>query len=1070
MLPSYVELHCLSDFTFLRGAASAAQLFERARVCGYEALAITDECSLAGIVRAFEASRASGVALIVGSEFCLTDGTRFVLLVENQAGYEALCALISTARRAAGKGRYRLARDDISVRIPGLLCVWLPMGHPDEGDDRSWPDRQVARERAAWIRQTFGAAWLAVELHHDRDDAAVLQECLLLAQESGLVPVACGDVHMDVRRCRVLQDTLTALRHRVPLAQAAGKLFRNGERHLRRREQLASIYPPALLAETLQIARRCRFRLDSLRYSYPRELVPAGHTPTSWLRCLTEQGMHWRWPQGVPERVRAQIEHELGLIAALGYEPYFLTVHDIVHFARRRGILCQGRGSAANSSVCFALGIVEVDPGRMQMLVERFISRERNEPPDIDVDFEHERREEVFRYIYDKYGRARAALTANVVCYRGRSAARDVARALGFPPEQCTAISACFGRGSYQERLEERLREAGFDPEQPTMQRLCYLVQALQGHPRHLSQHVGGFVISDTPLVELVPIENTAMPARTIIQWNKDDLDVMGMLKVDCLALGMLSCVRKALALLAQHRGRHLTPADIPADDPATYEMICAADTIGVFQIESRAQMSMLPRLRPRCFYDLVIQVAIVRPGPIQGNMVHPYLRRRQGLEPVSYPSEALRDVFERTLGVPLFQEQAMRLAIVAAGYTPGEADRLRRAMAAWRRHGDLESHRQRLVGGMRARGYSETFAEQMFEQLKGFASYGFPESHACAFALITYVSCWLKCHEPAAFVCALLNAQPMGFYSVSLLLQDVRRHGVKVLPVDVCHSQWDNTLEGGQPGGEQPALRLGFRQIHGLSEGTAHRVVAARLSCQRQAALLEEGEVQTSPLSGASGHGEESRPGPVWFRDVADLCHRARLNQHEARLLAEAGALRALSPHRHAAYWAAAGVQDPTPLLGESPDEPVAALPAPSTVQDLMADYRVQGFSLGPHPLALLRMRLQELRCLASRTLRDCPHGRKVRVAGLVIMRQRPPTASGVTFVTLEDEWGTVNVVIWQGVAVRYRRALVGSRLLAVNGRWEVADGVQHLIAERLEDLSALLGALATGTSRDYR
>lgn len=1076
--PAYAELHCLSDFTFLRGASSAAQLFERARACGYQALAITDECSLAGIVRAFEASRNTGVPLIVGSEFRLVDGTRFVLLVQDQAGYEALCSLITTGRRAAGKGCYRLTREDFTrpgLDLSGLLCLWLPSPHPDEVQADA-PDQQqtdvldgldglgakgmddeapavpesggerLALERAAWVRRTFAHAWLAVELHRDRDDAAVLRRLLALAQKTGLTPVACGDVHMDLKRRRALQDTLTALRHRRPLTEAGGWLFRNGERHLRRREALAGIYPPALLAETLEIARRCTFRLDSLQYRYPQELVPEGHTPTSWLRHLAEEGLRWRWPQGAPERVIGLVEHELALIADLGYEPYFLTVHDIVRFARSQGILCQGRGSAANSAVCFVLGIVEVDPSRMQVLVERFISRERNEPPDIDVDFEHERREEVFQYIYGKYGRARAALTANVICYRGRSAARDVARALGFPPDQVTAIGACFGRGGYGDDVTDRLAEAGFDPATPLMQRLLHLVEALRDHPRHLSQHVGGFVISDGPLSRLVPIENAAMPARTIIQWNKDDLDVLGMLKVDCLALGMLTCVRKTLALLARHRGRHLTPATIPPDDAATYDMISAADTVGVFQIESRAQMSMLPRLRPRCFYDLVIQVAIVRPGPIQGDMVHPYLRRRQGLEPVTYPSEVLREVFERTLGVPLFQEQAMKLAIVAAGYTPGEADQLRRSMAAWRRHGDLETHRQRLVGGMQERGYSLAFAERIFEQLKGFSNYGFPESHACAFALITYVSCWLKRHEPAAFVCALLNSQPMGFYSASSLLQDARRHGVIVRPVDVCHSHWDNTLEGGEPGGAQPALRLGFRQVHGLNEAAARRIVAARLA-----------------------RGGTEVPWRA-FRDVADLCHRAGLDAREAGLLAEAGALRALAAHRHAAHWAVAGVEEPTPLFAQSPQEQTVDLPHPSVAQELLADYRSQGFSLTTHPLALLRSQLQERRCLESRALQDLPHGRGVRAAGLVIMRQRPPTASGVTFVTLEDEWGTVNVVVWQDLAVRSRRVLVGSRLLAVDGRWEVVDGVRHLIARRLHDLSPLLGQLVTGASRDYR
>lgn len=1073
-LPDYAELHCVSDFSFLRGAASADQLFRRAAACGYRALAITDECSLAGIVRAFEASRAHGVPLIVGSEFQLGDGPRLVLLVETLPGYQALCALITRGRRAAPKGRYRLSRQDVenwlrlsssggeasasplssgltpdlpappdsndasgnraregsgpATRPLGLLAIWLPGPEPDI-------------TQGLWIRQHFGEAWLAVELHRDRDDATVLAGLMALAERTGLRPVAAGDVHMDVRRRRALQDTLTALRHRVPVARAGRWLFQNAERHLRRRERLADIYPPALLAESVSLAARCRFRLDQLDYSYPNELVPDGHSPASWLRHLALEGMGWRWPEGVPPSVVAQIEAELALIAELRFEAYFLTVHDIVRFARSRGILCQGRGSAANSAVCFVLGVTEVDPARMSLLMERFISRERNEPPDIDVDFEHERREEVFQYIYRKYGRARAALTANVICYRGRSAARDVARALGFPMDQVNAISACFGREAVPASSRERLIEAGFDPDTPLMRRLCYLVAELQDHPRHLSQHVGGFVMADAPLSSLVPIENAAMPDRTIIQWNKDDLDVLGILKVDCLALGMLSCIRRAFDLLREHHGIDMTQASVPPDDQPTYRMIQAADTIGVFQIESRAQMSMLPRLKPACFYDLVIQVAIVRPGPIQGKMVHPYLRRRQGKEPVDYPSGELRSVFERTLGVPLFQEQVMQLAMVAAGYTPGEADQLRRSMAAWRRHGDMEQHRSRIVGGMMARGYSEDFAGRLFEQLKGFASYGFPESHACSFALITYVSCWLKCHYPAAFCCALLNAQPMGFYSASSLIQDVRRHGVTVLPADVMHSDWDSTLEAdARPLPDtvsQPAIRLGLRQIRGMSRDAAERIVRSR----------------------------RIRP----FTSVADLCHRARLGRHEAYCLAEAGALRALTAHRHEARWAVAGVEEPSPLWGAPPPEDTMALPCPSVADEVLADYRMMGLTLGRHPVLLLRERLDEAGCVDSRRLHGKPHGCLVRAAGLVIMRQRPPTASGTVFVTLEDEHGTVNVVIWADLAQRARRALVGSRLLAVDGRWELVDGVRHLMARQLTDLSGLLGRLMTA-SRDFR
>lgn len=1048
----YAELHCLSDFSFLRGASSAAQLFARAKACGYAALAITDECSLAGIVRAFEAAQKTGVPLIIGSEFTLEDGLKLVLLVQDHDGYTTLCGLISQARLRGDKGQYRIRRDDFARPLPGLLALWIP-----PSQHAGIPDAEPGH----WVRQTFSRAWLAVELHRDGDDAARLASLLQLATQTGLTPVAAGDVHMDLRRRRALQDTLTALRHNLPVAEAGAHLFRNGERHLRRREALAALYPAALLAETVRIASLCTFRLDSLRYQYPHELTPPGHSTTSWLRALTLRGMRWRWPQGASAAVRRQIARELRLIAELRYEAYFLTVYDIVRFARGQGILCQGRGSAANSAVCFALGITEVDPHKTRLLMERFISRERGEPPDIDVDFEHERREQVFQYIYAKYGRQRAALTANVICWRGRSAARDVARALGFAMDQVNALSACAERWGSAAPSPERLREAGFDPDAPVMRRFSYLTAELIDHPRHLSQHVGGFVISDAPLSQLVPIENAAMPGRTIIQWNKDDLDALGMLKVDCLALGMLSAIRKAFDLLQALRGTRWSMADIPQEDAATYAMIQQADTIGTFQIESRAQMSMLPRLKPATFYDLVVQVAIVRPGPIQGKMVHPYLRRRQGLEPMPYHPPELQPVFARTLGVPLFQEQVMQLAIVAAGYSPGEADQLRRSMAAWRRHGDMEVHRQRIIGGMQARGYGAAFAEQIFEQLRGFASYGFPESHAYSFALLSYVSSWLKCHEPAAFTCALLNAQPMGFYSPSALIQDVQRHGVAVRGVDVQHSHWDCTLEPhalpadgpaqpppSAPHGpvhpaslrkarDQPAIRLGLRQIKGLSETAAARIVQARL-----------------------------QDGP--FASVAQLCHRAALDARQAACLAEAGALATLAGHRNRARWDVAGVEPVRPLLPDGPDEAAADLPAPDAAAEAMADYRTLGLTLGAHPVALLRAPLQARRCLASAQLLQCRHGSLVRAAGLVTVRQRPGTASGVTFLTLEDEHGCINVVVWRALAEQQRRQLHNARLLAVDGRWERVDGVAHLIARRLHDWTALLGSLRTH-SRDF-
>jgi len=1022
-MTAYAELHCLSNFSFGRGASSARELFERAKTCGYAALAITDECSLAGIVRALEASRQTGVPLIVGSEIQLDDGPKIVVLCETKAGYTSLCSLITTGRRASRKGTYRLTCADVATGLPGTLVLWVP-------------DLVVDMAHGCWVRQTFGdRAWLAVELHRGPNDARRVRELEAIGRELSLPLMAAGDVHMHIRRRLALQHTLTAIRHRVPIAEAGGLIARNGERHLRRRHVLAKLYPEALLDESVRIAARCTFTLDQLSYRYPAELVPEGHTPTSWLRLLTEEGARWRWPEGVPEKVHRQIEHELELIEALHFEPYFLTVHDIVRFARSQGILCQGRGSAANSSVCFALGVTEVDPMKMSLLVERFISKERNEPPDIDIDFEHERREEVIQYIYRKYGRERAALAATVICYRGKSAVRDVAKAMGLPLDQVDQLSQVFAWWDGEESLAERLSERGFDPESAVIRRIIKLTAEILDMPRHLSQHVGGFVIADAPLSELVPVENAAMPDRTIIQWDKDDLDTMNLLKVDCLALGMLTCVQKCLNLLRDQRGQDYSMATLPSEDPDTYAMIQRADTVGVFQIESRAQMAMLPRHRPKNFFDLVVQVAIVRPGPIQGDMVHPYLRRRRGEEPVDYPSEELKEVFERTLGVPLFQEQVMKLAMIAAGYTAGEADGLRRDMAAWKRRGGLEKHRERILTGMTDRGYTTAFAEKLFEQIKGFGSYGFPESHAASFAGIVYASCWLKCHEPAAFACALLNSQPMGFYAPSQIVQDARRHGVDVFPIDVQFSDWDNTLITREE--EPPAIQLGLRQVRGFGEEAARRIMAARAQ----------------------------RP----FADIADLCARAAVDKRHQDLLAQASALRGLSRHRHHAHWEIAGVEKQLPLFGNaSPAEIEVTLPRPTQAEDTLADYARTGLTLGVHPMAQIRDRLRAARCTDSRTLRKRPHNSYARVAGVVTMRQRPQTASGVTFLTMEDEHGLVNVIVWRDVAETHRRVLLESDLLGVDGKWEAVDGVCHLIASRLLDMSELLGGLDV-RSRDF-
>lgn len=1020
----YAELHCLSNFSFQRGASSADELFRRAREQGYQALAITDECTLAGIVRAWQAAKEHQLRLIVGSEVQLQDGPRLVLLVQDLAGYQNLCALITRARRRAQKGEYQLFRDDLQQHHQGLLALWVA---DDSGD--ATPGQ--------WLHGLFGERlWLAVHLHRGSDDTLRLERLRGLAARVGIRAVACGDVHMHVRGRRALQDCMTAIRQHCRVAEAGRFLFANGERHLRSQAQLGELYPADLLAETLAIAARCQFELSELKYQYPCELVPQGHTPASWLRELCQQGLPLRWPGGPSSKVRDVLARELALIEELGYESYFLTVHDIVAFARSQRILCQGRGSAANSVVCFVLGITELDPMEHHLLFERFLSRERNEPPDIDVDFEHDRREEVIQYVFRRYGRHRAALTAVVNTYHAAGAVRDVARVLGLPADQVDALAKCCGRWSDRIPDDQRLAEAGFEAGSPSLRRVLVLAGELIGFPRHLSQHPGGFVISQQPLDELVPVENAAMPERTVIQWDKDDLDMLGLLKVDVLALGMLSALRRCFDLLQRHRGRHLTLATIPGEDRATYEMISRAETMGVFQIESRAQMAMLPRLQPAKFYDLVIEVAIVRPGPIQGDMVHPYLRRRLKQEPVTYPSPQLKAVFERTLGVPLFQEQVMELAMVAADYTPGEADQLRRSMAAWKRHGGLEPHRERLVQGMLRNGYDLAFAERIFEQIKGFGSYGFPESHAASFALLCYASSWLKCHEPAIFTCALVNSWPMGFYSPDQLLQEARRQGIEVRPVDVCHSDWDCTLEP-EPG-EALAIRMGLRLVRGLAEADARRLEQARAQ----------------------------RP----WRDVEDLCLRAGLDPRARAHLADAGALRALASDRHQARWQVAAVQPQLPLFADMQalPESTVELPVPSVAEDLMADYQTLGTTLGPHPLTLLRPRLRALGCRSSRELQDVGHGDNIAVAGLVVGRQRPQTASGVTFVTLEDEHGMVNVVVWRELAERQRRALVGAQLLKVSGRLEQEKGVRHLIARRLEDVSPLLQGLDV-RSRDF-
>jgi DNA-directed DNA polymerase III PolC len=1453
----YVELHTLSNFSFLRGASQPEELIAQAKRLNYRGLALTDECSLAGVVRAHVAAKQHGFPLIIGTELNCIDGLKLVVLATDRASYGAMSRLISRARRASTKGRYALARVDLENALDGCVIIWLPRS------DRASAQRLDADGR--WLRERFpGRLWLGVELLTSGFDLRRLELLEALGKTLDVPRVATGDVHMHRRSRRALQDVLTAIRLNTPLQAAGFAVFPNGERCLRPLQRLQELYPAPLLSQTLAIAERCSFTLDELRYEYPEEVVPAGATPESHLRALTMRGCAERWPAGVPAAVRENIEHELRLIAELKFEPFFLTVHDVVQYARSRGILCQGRGSAANSTVCYCLRITEVDPSRMAMLFERFISKERNEPPDIDVDFEHERREEVIQYIYGKYGRERAALAATVICYRPRSALRDVGKALGLDLAQVDKLA----RGMQWwdgERIDpDRIRGSGFDPDDPVIARLIALAAEILSFPRHLSQHVGGFVIARGRLDELVPIENAAMPDRTVIEWDKDDLDALGLLKVDVLGLGMLSAIRRTFQLVNEFGGSSSGPseldlASVPSEDKSVYQMICRADTVGVFQIESRAQMSMLPRLRPQNYYDLVIEVAIVRPGPIQGEMVHPYLRRRSGEEAVTYPSKAVEAVLKRTLGVPIFQEQVMQLAIVAAGFSPGEADRLRRAMAAWKRKGGLEPFQRQLIDGMRERGYPESFAHQIFNQILGFGEYGFPEcvvgethvvdadtgrwltidevvsgqvrldntlvcdddlrlrkrkvlrvkrsgmkpvwrlrtalgheivataehpfmtmagwlelgklkvgdtlatarsipvrgrrrwprhqvlvladliaegnlchpstfyfytteiwhrdefvkavecfpntravverhkgcfsvrvrridrkrqigavtwlralgvwgvgarakqlppevfelydgnialllgrlwegdgsfsmkghasydtasrhlasqvqylllrlgivarlyrrvriykgrklehqvvtvtgkeplrrfwcyvgrrfqdpkkrrqssllalredgrmsrdiipaevraiirrerterrltwneigrmtglgmreiqghgggkigfrrhvigclatalgsldlsrlsgsdiywdriveieaagnretydlqvegdhnflanhfvvhnSHAASFALLVYTSAWLKHYEPAAFCAALINSQPMGFYAPAQLVRDARGHGVEVRAVDVLQSDWDCTLERRTDG--RPALRLGLRLVKHLSTEGANRVLAARAARD--------------------------------FDTIADLAERGKLERRDLEALGAADALAGLAGHRHRAVWQVSGVERALPLLPAATvqGEGIPLLRAPREGQDIVADYGSTGLTLRRHPLSLLREKLQRRGVLPTRDLWEQPNGKWVRTAGLVITRQRPGSAGGVTFVTMEDETGYVNLIVWNRVALAQRAALLESRLLEVQGKLQREGDVQHVIAQRLTDLSALLGDLSVA-SRNFR
>ncbi len=1039
-LTAYAELTVTSNYTFLTGASHPDELIEQAAAMGHRAIALTDCNSLAGIVRAHVAAKETGIPFVVGCRLRFVEPAGLSLFVypTDRAAYGRLCRLLTVGKRRAPKGQCHLWLDDLSAHVEGLLAVaWF--ASPTDAD---------VLGTLTLLQHLFDDDRLSLALArlHTPNDPPFQEATVLLSRETGVPLVAVNDVHYHIPQRRALHDVLTCIRHGCTLDEAGFRLFSNAERHLKSPEEMARLFAeyPRAIARSAAIAHRAAgFSLDELRYEYPDEICPSGLTPMAHLRALTWQGAAAHYPSGVPEKVRRQIEHEFGLIEELNYAPYFLTVHDLVRFARSRGILCQGRGAAANSAVCFCLGVTSVDPDRINVLFERFVSRERDEPPDIDIDFEHERREEVIQYIYGKYGRDRAGLTAEVITYRSRSAVRDVGKALGLSLDAVDRIARRVHDWHEDGFTEDKVSTLGMDAGDPLLKLFVRLVHQIVGFPRHLSQHVGGFVISRGPLCELVPIENAAMENRTIIEWDKDDIEALGMLKVDVLALGMLTCIRKGLELIERHHGRPLTLASIPSEDSAVYDMICKADTLGVFQIESRAQMTMLPRLKPQNFYDLVIEVAIVRPGPIIGDMVHPYLRRRNGEEPVTYPDEKVANVLGRTLGVPLFQEQAMSLAIVAAGFTPGEAEQLRRTISAWKHRGKdaIPRYRRRFIDGMLANGYERAFAEQCFERLKGFSEYGFPESHSASFALLVYASAWIKCYYPAVFAAALLNSQPMGFYAPAQIIRDARDHGVEVRPVDVNHSDWDCTLEDAGR-----TVRLGMRMVRGLREVDGRAIAGAVRS------------------RGA-------------FGSITDLWRATELSASALQRLAQADAFGSMGLTRRQALWQVQALHGrPLPLFDAPWRESelqicTDALPPASPPQEVVRDYRAVGLSLKAHPMSFLREAMSRRRVLTAAQIRDeqcCPHGRWASVAGMVLFRQRPGTAKGVMFMTLEDETGRADLIVRPHVYQRFPTAALYSRAVLVRGRVERDGRVVHVLVQRVEDLSDKFAALPS-QSRDF-
>ncbi|MGJ3232574.1 MAG: error-prone DNA polymerase [Oceanicaulis sp.] len=1037
----FAELCAATNFSFLRGASHPHEMVETAAALGIEALAVADRNTLAGVVRAHLVAKEHGMKLLVGARLATAEGVDCVCLPKTRTAYGRLSRFLTDAQFAGEPGEpdvrlsaagEQLGEDQVLILIP-----------PPE-EDTDW-----ATQAERFVRASESPVHLALVRRFDGRDGARLLRQTRLAQRLDVETVATTDALYHIPERRLLQDVVTCIREHVRIDEAGRMLEANAERHLKPAREMRRLFAgyEDAVARSVALAGEIDFKLTELVYEYPDEVIGAGETPMQTLRRLTREGEARRWPDGTPEKTRQAIDYELGLIEQLDYASYFLTVYDLVRFARSQGILCQGRGSAANSAVCFAIGVTEVDPSKIDLLFERFVSAERGEPPDIDVDFEHERREEVIQYVYEKYGRRRAGMTAVVNCYRPRGAIREAGKAFGLSGDVIAALSKAVW-GWREGITDEVIRgELGLDPDSPALRRALGAARALQGFPRHLSQHPGGFVITLGRLDEIVPVRRAAMPERTAIEWDKEDIEALGLMKVDVLGLGMLTAVSKSFDIIAEAYGRELAMADLPAEDPRVYDMICKADTLGVFQIESRAQMTMLPRLKPRTFYDLVIEVAIVRPGPIQGDMVHPYLRRREGKEKVEFPSKALEDVLGKTLGVPLFQEQAMKIAIVAAGFSPSEADRLRRSMAAFRRSGTIQEMGEKLISGMIANGYERDFAERCFKQLEGFGEYGFPESHAASFALIVYVSCWIKRHYPDAFLAAMLNSQPLGFYAPAQLVRDAREHGVVVRPPDVNYSDWDCTMERLEPfdgppatpeGGARRAVRLGLRQIKGLSEITAARVMAARA----------EGGL---------------------FDSVEDLARRARLQRSETDRLAAGDAFGSLVSRREAGWRALAQAGPDLPLFqagGErhAPDLSGARLPVMSLSEEVARDYSTLALSLKAHPLSFLRAAISEAGYRTCAELLTARNGARVGVAGLVLVRQRPGSAKGVIFATLEDETGIANVIIWPAMFARFRRTVIGAKLLAVTGKLQREGDVIHLVADQLVDWTGALASLGEG------